>query len=92
MNGISLRERVLNNLRERRERVLNNQLNCIPSPFKRFSNDFIGIEQSCYYGISSCTRGEKYQLASHNFLYEPLMFCYYAKTDVYIKVIYFQLE
>lgn len=92
MNDISLRERVLNNLRERRERILNNQLNCIPSPFKRFSSDFIGIEQSCYYVISSFTKGGKSQFASHTFLYEPLMFCYYAKTDVSIKVIYFPLE
>ena len=42
----SLRERVIAGLEERRERLFNNQLNCIPSPFKRFSDDFIGIEQA----------------------------------------------
>lgn len=54
----TLRDLVLHNLYERRERLLNGQLNCIPSPFKRFSNDFIGIEQSCLYTITSFTKGK----------------------------------
>lgn len=54
----TLRNRVLENLKERRERILNGNLNCIPSPFKRFSNDFIGIEQSCYYTVTSFTKGK----------------------------------
>ena len=54
----TLRSRVLANLEERRERILNGQLNCIPSPFKRFNEDFIGIEQSCYYTITSFTKGK----------------------------------
>ena len=38
-------ERVIDQLRKRRENVLNGNINCIPSPFKRFSDDFPGIEQ-----------------------------------------------
>ena len=56
--NISLRERVIANLKERRQRIINGQLNCIPSPFKRFSKDFIGIEQGCYYTITSFTKGK----------------------------------
>ena len=36
-NTKSLRERVIAGLEERRERILEGKLNCIPSPFKRFS-------------------------------------------------------
>ena len=54
----TLRERVVQNLKERRERILSGNLNCIPSPFKRFSNDFIGIEQSCYTTVTSFTKGK----------------------------------
>lgn len=54
----TLRERVLENLNVRRQRILNGQLNCIPSPFIRFSNDFIGIEQACYYTVTSFTKGK----------------------------------
>ena len=55
----TLRERVIENLKVRRQRILDGQLNCIPSPFKRFSEDFIGIEQACYYTITSFTKGGK---------------------------------
>lgn len=88
----TLRERVLENLNIRRQRILNGQLNCIPSPFKRFSNDFIGIEQSCYYTITSFTKGGKSQFTSYTFIYKPLMFCYYNKADIDIKILYFPLE
>lgn len=88
----TLRERVLENLNVRRQRILNGQLNCIPSPFKRFSNDFIGIEQSCYYTITSFTKGGKSQFTSYTFIYKPLMFCYYTKADIDIKILYFPLE
>lgn len=54
----TLRKRVIENLNARRQRILNGQLNCIPSPFTRFSNDFIGIEQSCYYTVTSFTKGK----------------------------------
>lgn len=92
LSNMNLRERVLNNLRERRQRLLDGQLNCIPSPFKRFSNDFVGIEQSCYYTVTSFTKGGKSQFTSYTFIYKPLMFCYYTKADVSLKVLYFPLE
>ena len=89
---ITLRERVLDNLRIRRQRILNGQLNCISSPFKRFAGDFIGIEQSCYYTVTSFTKGGKSQFVSYTFIYKPLMFCYYTKADIDIKILYFPLE
>lgn len=55
---MSLKERVINNLYERRERVLKGLVNSIPSPFARFSEDFVGIEQSCYYAVTSFTKGK----------------------------------
>ena len=88
----TLRERVIQNLKERRERILSGNLNCIPSPFKRFSNDFIGIEQSCYTTVTSFTKGGKSQFTSFTFIYSPLLFCYYNKTDISIKILYFPLE
>ena len=91
-NTKSLRERVIAGLEERRERLFNNQLNCIPSPFKRFSDDFIGIEQACHYVVTASTKGAKSQFTSYTFIYKPLMFCYYTKADIDYKVIYFPLE
>lgn len=88
----TLIKRVITGLEERRERLFNNQLNCIPSPFKRFSEDFIGIEQACHYVVTASTKGAKSQFTSYTFIYKPLMFCYYTKADIDYKVIYFPLE
>lgn len=51
-NRVSLRERVIEELEGRRNRILNNQINCIPLPFQRFRNELPGIEQGKYYLIS----------------------------------------
>lgn len=88
----TLRERVLQNLKDRRQRILEGKLNCIPSPFTRFSEDFIGIEQSCYYTITSFTKGGKSQFTSYTFIYKPLLFCYFANSDIKLKILYFPLE
>ena len=50
---MNLIERVITQLKERRERVLNGEVNCIPSTFSRFREDFVGIEQGRYYLISA---------------------------------------
>lgn len=88
----TLRNFVLKNLAKRRQRILDGHLNCIPSPFKRFSEDFIGIEQNCYYTITSFTKGGKSQFTSYTFIYKPLMFCYTSKADIDLKILYFPLE
>lgn len=54
----SLRERMVSNLKDRRQRLIDGNVNSIPSPFPRFSNDFIGIEQGTYYTVTSFTKGK----------------------------------
>ena len=50
--GLELTTRIKNNIVERRERLYSNKVNSIPSPFVRFRNDFLGIEQKKEYVIS----------------------------------------
>lgn len=88
----TLKDLVVDNLEKRRERLLNGQLNRIPPPFTRFGEDFIGIEQSCYYTITSFTKGGKSQFTSYTFIYKPLLFCYESKADIELKILYFPLE
>lgn len=88
----TLREKVIQNLHDRKARLLEGKLNCIPSPFKRFSNDFIGIEPSCYYAITSGTKGGKSQFTSYTFIFKPLLYCYFTKADINLKILYFPLE
>lgn len=88
----TLKDLVIGNLEKRRERLLNGQLNRIPPPFTRFGEDFIGIEQSCYYTITSFTKGGKSQFTSYTFIYMPLLFCYESKAGIELKILYFPLE
>lgn len=89
---MKLREKVIQHFIERREKLLSGGVNSIPSPFIRFSNDFIGLEQATYYLFTSFTKGGKSQLVSF-LLYNALMFCYnHPESKASIKVLYVALE
>ena len=50
-------ERTQQSLVKRRENLLNGNINSIPSPFKRFRNDFVGLQPADYLCITSFTKG-----------------------------------
>lgn len=79
-------------IERRKQRILDGGVNCIPSPFKRFMDDFSGIEQSTYYTITSFSKGGKSQFCSFTFIYRTIIYSYFAKEKVDFKIIYFPLE
>ena len=89
---MSLKDRVLGNLKRRKEKLLNGGINSIPSPFIRFSDDFIGIEQASYYCITSSTKGAKTQFASFVFVFNALIYAYNNPDKVRLKIFYYPLE
>lgn len=89
---MSLSQRVLESLEKRRQNILNGNINCIPSPFKRFSDDFPGIEQGKYYLISAATKVGKTQLASFLFLYNSVLYAYNHPDKVALRILYYPLE
>ena len=88
---MSLREIAMKNLKARRQNLIDGKINSIPSPFVRFSNDFIGLEQGVYYGITSYTKGGKTQFVL-NLLFEALMYAYAHQDIMKLKIFYFNLE
>lgn len=88
----TLRERVIAGLEERRNKILNGGINSIPSPFVRFQDDFLGIEQAKFYLITSSTKGAKTQFASYVFIYNTLMYAYNHPEQVRVKIFYYPLE
>ena len=54
----SLFERTQQTLIKRKENIENGKVNSIPSPFKRFINDFVGLEQGSYTVVTSYTKGK----------------------------------
>lgn len=89
---MTLINRVLDSLEERRNRLLNGLINSIPSPFVRFSDDFIGIEQAKYYVVTSSTKGAKTQFASFVFIYNTLLYAYRNPDKLKVKIFYYPLE
>ena len=88
----TLVDRTLQQLEDRRMRIINGGVNCIPSPFKRFIEDFCGIEQDTYYCVTSFTKGGKSQLVSYMFIFQAVVYSYFAKEQVDFKILYFPLE
>ena len=93
---MSKREEVYARIEQRRQRLIEGKVNSIPSPFVKFSNDFIGWEQGVYYLISSFTKGGKSQLVSY-LLFEAIMFLYENlkagnNIDLDINILWFPLE
>lgn len=89
---MSLRERVIFNLEERRDKVINGDINCIPLPFDRFREELPGIEQGKYYLISGATKSSKTQLTNYLFLYNTVLYSYYNQGVIYPKIFYYNLE
>lgn len=87
-----MENRILRSLEERRQRVLEGNINSIPCPFKRFSEDFLGIEQGKYYLVTGGTKSAKTQLSSYLFLYTPLMYAFEHPDKLRLKIFYYNLE
>ncbi len=79
-------------LQQRRQNILDGRINCIPSPFIRFSNDFVGIEHGKLYMITANTKIGKTQVANYIFLYNTLLYAYEHAEQVRIKIYYYNLE
>ena len=87
----SLFERTQQTLIKRKQNIENGKVNSIPSPFKRFINDFVGLEQGSYTVVTSYTKGAKTQFTLY-LLFEALMFILDYPESADLKVFYFALE
>lgn len=91
-NSQSLVDRTLQSMEDRRQRILDGGVNCIPGPFPRFREDFCGIEQDTYYVVTSFSKGGKSQFTSFTFIFKSIIYAYFAKEQVDFKILYFPLE
>ena len=89
---MSLIDRILDTLDNRRKRILEGDINCIPSPFRRLSNSFPGIEQDKYYLISGSTKSAKTQITNYLFVYTPILYAFEHPEQLRVKIFYFPLE
>lgn len=84
--------RTLNLFKEKRQRIINNQVNSIPHSFKRFSSEFIGIEQATYYLITGATKSAKTQFTSYVFIYTAILYSYRFPEKCKVNIHIYPLE
>lgn len=84
--------RIFDYIQERKEKVLNGEINCIPLPFKRFKEEFPGIEQGKYYLVTGTTKSAKTQLANYLFVYNTILYSFYHPNVIKPKIFYYALE
>ena len=89
---MSLILRVLENAKERREKILSGKVNCIPSPFKTFRYDFPGVELGTYYLVSGGAKSSKSKITNFLFLFNSILYAYHHPELVRLKVFYALLE
>ena len=89
---MSLIQRVLENAKERREKILSGKVNCIPSPFKTFRYDFPGVELGTYYLVSGGAKSSKSKITNFLFLFNSVLYAYHHPELVRLKVFYALLE
>ena len=87
-----LTERVLAFLKKRRENLITGNINSIPSEFRRFSGEFIGVEQGKMYLMTAGTKVGKTQIGSFIFIFNTLLYSYYNPNKANVKIFYYPLE
>lgn len=92
MQETKLFNRVYDDIKRRRQRILDGQINCIPCTFKRFSEEWPGIEQQKMYGITGQQKAGKTQLTDKMFLYDPFFYAFNNQDKIRLKIKYFSLE
>lgn len=89
---MSLTQRVVKSIEERRERILEGKVNCIPSPFKTFRYDFPGTELATYYLLTGAAKASKSKITNYLFVFNNILFAYNHPDLIRLKIFYALLE
>jgi hypothetical protein len=89
---VDLFERVHQNLKTRRDRILSGKINCIPWGLPRFEKESPGVEQGKYYLVTANSKVGKTQIADWLFLYNTVQQILDRGLNIKLKVFYFSLE
>lgn len=85
-------DRHIEELEERRDRILSGNINSIPLKFDRFRKWYPGVEKRKYVIITANQKVGKSKFADDIYVYDPFFYSLEHPTKVRYKVIYFTLE
>jgi hypothetical protein len=84
--------RTFKSIQNKRQRILDGKINCIPWGFPRFEEESPGIEQGKMYMVTAHPKAGKTQLTDWLFLYNVIQQVIDFKLDIRLKIFYFTLE
>lgn len=85
-------KRVLTKLHDRRERIVQGKINCIPWGLPRFEMFNPGIEKAKYYLLTASSKIGKTQITDHLFMYNSYRQIIDLKLPIKLVIKYFSLE
>ncbi len=85
-------DNILDFLRERRQRLLEGKINCIPLPFKRLGEYFPGFEKRRYIIYTANQKIGKSKLVDKMCVYSSFFYAMEHPEELRLKIIYFTLE
>ena len=91
-NKVDEFSRVIGNLKDRKQRILDGKTNCIPLSFERFRKHFPGVEMSKYIIITAMQKIGKTKLVDKLFIYDSFFYAIENPTQLKFKALYFTLE
>lgn len=89
---VELWDRVITNIKERKERIKNGQINSIPWPYPRFAQKVIGFEKAKIYQVTAGPKVAKSKFSNFTFLYNTYNYLVDQNLPLNFKVKYFCLE
>lgn len=88
----SLFNRTFKTIVNKRQRLLDGKINCIPWGLPRFEEENPGIEQGKSYLLTGSTKSAKTQICDFLFLYNTIQQVVDNKLNIKLKIFYFTLE
>lgn len=89
---MGLIQRSVQSVEDRRNKILEGKINCIPSVLKPFRYDFPGVELGTYYLISGGAKASKSKFTNFVFLFNTILYVYEHPELIRLKIFYALLE
>jgi hypothetical protein len=90
--SLELLNSIKSQLVEKKRKVEEGGINCIPFPFERFRRFFPGIQLGRLFVVTGATKSSKTQLTNYLFIYNTVLYIYNHPNVINAKVFFFPLE
>lgn len=85
-------DRTFKLIRNNISRIKSGGIISIPSRFRRFRKDYVGIIKGTYTLITAATKAGKSQITNYLYLFTPILYAYHNRDKCRVKIFYYPFE